>query len=483
MSIPNNWGDWRPNLTPHTGNLQATDLIECTMIVGGLPVNTAITGAQIIAASGGSIAWGAITGTLSAQTDLQTALNAKQATLVSGTNIKTVNSTSLLGSGDVAVQPTLVSGTNIKTINSTSLLGSGDIAISSGLTVGTTAIASGTVGRILFEGTGNVLQESAGLSFTVASNQLNIGTSTYLRGGTNYTDSFATGWGLYNCGLQSTLYGNNNNIWNVNTLSVGSASASARLDVKAAGALSTDLAFRVRNSADTANIFQINGDGSIKTNAINLGNTPASNFTAPFLSITNAGSTSLSFATMNNNLYSFDVDRYCNLITNGGGVNTNATGALLLGTGGTPSNRNYQATVAGLNAISQGTNDSGFAQTGGDTSGNNAMYVNYIGKNWTIGGTLQGNGKRVFSIITGTAPTTNILDGFQQYSADIVAGNAAPHFRTENGNIIKLYQQPTGGASSTFVLGVGTAVTDASTFDGYTLGQIVKALRNTGILA
>ena len=60
-------------------------------------------------------------------TATQAALNTKQATLVSGTNIKTVNSTSLLGSGNIAVQPTLVSGTNIKTINSTSLLGSGNI--------------------------------------------------------------------------------------------------------------------------------------------------------------------------------------------------------------------------------------------------------------------------------------------------------------------------------------------------------------------
>ncbi len=51
----------------------------------------------------------------------QTALDAKQATLVSGTTIKTVNSTSLLGSGNVAVQETLVSGTNIKTINGTSV--------------------------------------------------------------------------------------------------------------------------------------------------------------------------------------------------------------------------------------------------------------------------------------------------------------------------------------------------------------------------
>lgn len=54
-----------------------------------------------------------------------------QETLISGTNIKTVNSTSLLGSGNVSVQPTLVSGTNIKTVNGNSLLGSGDLAVSS----------------------------------------------------------------------------------------------------------------------------------------------------------------------------------------------------------------------------------------------------------------------------------------------------------------------------------------------------------------
>ena len=64
-------------------------------------------------------------------------LTAKQDTLVSGTNIKTVNSTSLLGSGNVAVQETLVSGTNIKTVNSTSLLGSGDVAVQATLVSGT----------------------------------------------------------------------------------------------------------------------------------------------------------------------------------------------------------------------------------------------------------------------------------------------------------------------------------------------------------
>jgi hypothetical protein len=97
----------------------------------------------------------------------QTALDAKQATLVSATNIKTINSTSVLGSGNILVAPatainataiatgvvdntefeylngvtsaiqtqidskqaTLVSATNIKTINSTSVLCSGNIAV------------------------------------------------------------------------------------------------------------------------------------------------------------------------------------------------------------------------------------------------------------------------------------------------------------------------------------------------------------------
>ena len=60
------------------------------------------------------------------------ALAAKQDTLVSGTNIKTINSTSVLGSGNVAVQATLVSGTNIKTINGSSILGSGNLTVSGG---------------------------------------------------------------------------------------------------------------------------------------------------------------------------------------------------------------------------------------------------------------------------------------------------------------------------------------------------------------
>jgi len=103
------WGNWRLTAPAHIGDLQPTDLLDCTSIIGGVEVNNTITGAQIIAgASGGGAVWGGITGVLATQTDLQTALNAKQDTLVSGTNIKTINSTSLLGSGNVTIGPKLL---------------------------------------------------------------------------------------------------------------------------------------------------------------------------------------------------------------------------------------------------------------------------------------------------------------------------------------------------------------------------------------
>lgn len=57
--------------------------------------------------------WGSITGTLSSQTDLQTALNAKQDTLVSGTNIKSIEGQSLLGSGNIDLTKSDVGLSNV----------------------------------------------------------------------------------------------------------------------------------------------------------------------------------------------------------------------------------------------------------------------------------------------------------------------------------------------------------------------------------
>ena len=130
---------------------------------------------------GGGGTWGSITGILSNQTDLQTALNGKvdeNAAITGATKIKitydakglvtsgadattadiadstnkryvtdanlvVIGNTSGTNTGDNATnsqysglaaskQDTLVSGTNIKTINSNSLLGSGDLVITAG---------------------------------------------------------------------------------------------------------------------------------------------------------------------------------------------------------------------------------------------------------------------------------------------------------------------------------------------------------------
>lgn len=148
------------------------------------------TGAGDVAAGnhthpGGGGAWGDITGTLSAQTDLQTALDGKQAsgsyaTAAQGTTADSAlqpagNGGSLTGltktqvglanvdnTSDAAKpvstatqtaldakQATLVSATNIKTINSASILGSGDLVVAGAAPtstggVGASPNASGT---------------------------------------------------------------------------------------------------------------------------------------------------------------------------------------------------------------------------------------------------------------------------------------------------------------------------------------------------
>lgn len=74
-------------------------------LVSGTNVKT-INGQSILGSGNLTInsgVWGSISGSLSDQTDLQNALNSKQSALVSGTNIKTIGGVTLLGSGDLVV--------------------------------------------------------------------------------------------------------------------------------------------------------------------------------------------------------------------------------------------------------------------------------------------------------------------------------------------------------------------------------------------
>jgi len=135
--------------------------------LGNLPVPSSVTTA--LATKQDSLVSGTNIKTINSTSVLGSGNIAVQPTLVSGTSIKTVNSNSLLGSGDVAVQETLVSGTNIKTINSTSLLGSGNITIA--------ANPSGVAGAIQFSNGSAFASDAANLFWDDTNNRLGVGTN------------------------------------------------------------------------------------------------------------------------------------------------------------------------------------------------------------------------------------------------------------------------------------------------------------------
>ena len=380
-------------------------------------------------------------------------------------------------------QDTLVSGTNIKTINSNSILGSGDLTIS--------ASAAGSTGQIQFNNGG----------------------------------AFAA---------DSNLFWDNTN----KRLGVGATpDTSTRLDIRSQGALSTDVAFRIRNSVNDRNLFSILGNGDIivrtnrvslaRQNRINIGanntdnavdssnydeivmlgyNNTNANFRATILGSSNicpqGGNPSVLVGYGNNS-------------TNGGNImigrSNSGQGFLIIGAGNSANgggNSSGIVCIGNSNSISaangfptlpmfllgsnvtipnnSSVNNCVFLSAGSNST---APFVTIKNDNllissltpWTSN--FDNNSRGVFYTKNGTPPTTLAVDSIGFYSADIVAGNAAPHFRTENGSVIKLYQETTAIGGATFVANTGTAVNSASTFDGYTIGQIVKALRTQGLLA
>lgn len=275
---------------------------------------------------------------------------------------------------------------------------------SGGITIGTTTITSGTVGRVLFEGTSNKVQESANFYWDDSNARLSIGQGS---------------------------------------------SPGARVDIRSSGALSTDLALRVRNSANTFNSFQVNGDNSIYF--MHDGGEGAIRF------FRQTGHSSViqhrSTATLPS------------IFTIGTLATGGSIGQIVFDTqqgDGSFSTFTMHRFISGMTDLTGASIQGSFGAT------NTACF--------TMKNSLNYQG-------FGSIPTTTPADHFAMYAADIVAGNAAPHFRTENGSIIKLYKETTAVTAATFVTNTSAILNDTATFDGYTIGQVVKALRNLGILA
>jgi hypothetical protein len=218
---------------------------------------------------------------------------------------------------------TPVPETRTLTINGTTqdLSANRTFTIATGLTVGTTPITSGTVGRVLFEGTGNVLQEDSALSWDNTNKRLNLtsgldnlinltpqnggngivinnnayikwesgNTDTYLRGfnGIDLRDNSFTQKFSVNFGAISFINtGQNFSFVSGNVLIGTTTDAGFKLDVngdsriKGAGSTNATFALRVQNSAgtdlltiknaNTAGDFNLNAPGGGKFGSVEI---------------------------------------------------------------------------------------------------------------------------------------------------------------------------------------------------------------------
>jgi hypothetical protein len=286
----------------------------------------------------------------------------------------------------------------------------------SGLTVNSTAITSGTAGRVFFENASNQLSQSANLFWDNSNNRLGINIATP----TVALDVAGAERIVSNLGGSGTSF----SVWNTTT---------ERFRVQENGNVSFN------NWYAFSNLNELNiAGGRDATNAISL-----------------SALNSYNVVNVTRNLV-----RIANTISHTSG-STNDTRMLTINptinvTGGTSTIRGlyYDPTLTSTTGV---TNIAIQATTG-------SVIFNSTSGNVAIGGTSFGTSSdKVLAQYTGTAPGSSPSDAYQQYSADITAGNAAPHFRTENGNVVKLYQQSSAGIT--------------------TVSDLVTILQNLGLLS
>ena len=324
-----------------------------------------------------------------------------------------------------------------------------NIASSSGITVGTTAVTSGTIGRVFFQGTGNVVQQDASFLWDSTNKRMQL-----------------LGTGV-----------------------IAAPATNSVLEIKAKDGLSNPV-FRVRNSADTKNLANITGlgdvylgDGVTVTNqgsepliAIGKGTTVSGLFNSNPIAIGNTttaignsiaigkGSLAGSSGVHTNIAIGF------NAIADGGsgfgnpsmaiGTNvsssTYAAGGIVIGHGLTTTSQSranivvgrYINSVGGFipEAFAFGSGVSDASRASLDVGDSFSIYINQNtralflnqksnlvfrnGQSLTSGTHFDANATNTFTIHNGTAPVTNIANAGQLY---VEAG--ALKFRGGSGTI------------------------------------------------
>jgi len=341
--------------------------------------------------------------------------------------------------------------------------------------IGTTIITSGTTGRVLFEGAGNVFQQDSQLFWDNTNKGLGVGATP---------------------------------------------SSTVKLDVRADSALSTDLAFRVRDNTDSFNIIEARNNGDVYVGAYaGYQSTGAANtFVGQIAGYVNTTGVSNSFFG-----WSAGRDNTGNANSffgrEAGTANTTGTQNSFFGQGSGQNNltgnqNTHIGNQAGLSIASGSLNVSmgylagnyiGTGTTSGNTSSSNSVFIGAVTNALATGQTNQivigyqarglgsnssiiGNSSTTLFKLFGSglfenvavAPSASVTDSFHLYGADIVAGNSAPHFRTEAGDTIKLYKE----AEVTTPQGIATALSNlglltTSTLTGRTQQNITSDTNQT----
>jgi hypothetical protein len=311
------------------------------------------------------------------------------------TGSPTVNSVAIANTNEVAAkQDTLVSGTNIKTINGTSVLGSGDIVTPS-------TPPSGAAGAIQFTDGSAFASDAANLFWDDANNRLGVGTdapsaTTHIKG--SGTTSATTSLLVQNsAGLSSLQVLDDTSVFNNGAGAVASNTAfgSSALIANTTGNSNTAIGQESLRLTTTGIGNTANGSNASRNNTTGANNT-ANGYLALQNNVTGSNNTALGRSALRNNTASNNTAvGFEAALTNTSGTGITAIGfnALRLSTG----NDNTAVGAFALDANTTGTNNT--------ANGANALTSNTFGGSNTAIGTL--------SLRFNTSGSNNVAVGFE----------------------------------------------------------------------
>jgi hypothetical protein len=264
-----------------------------------------------------------------------------------------------------------------------------------GLAIGTTPMTSGTVGRLIFQGAGDVVQQDSNLFWDNTNKRLGIGATP---------------------------------------------NSSTLLDLRAQGALSTDIAFRIRNSANTVNILSFSGNGQFAIGfgattggdrAVSIGSyaQAMSSFATVIGAFASAGalsdaSVSLGYnSSISNTGYRGIALGFLSIISGDRGIalgeTSNVTSTKGIAIGSLSSVTANNSTLIGSNATNSIANSNAFSN-----GLNGFSFFNDINSNYVINSAVVpinnisylNTTKNVIYLGTAVKPTSTIKNGIQSYT-------------------------------------------------------------------